>query len=202
MKMPTARMYGYHQPWRIEEVPVPEIGADEVLVKVAAAGMCRSDFQLADGYFKDAVPQDFPITPGHEIAGHVARVGASVPGSTGPSEGDLVLVDPSWGDGTCRWCQEGNEAVRLLAPAAGRRRTVIALRCWVRRHCAGRPAGVAARAVSLGACLSRCGRACSDGWAAGGKWRELAVAGGRSRGDGECAQPGVDELARRGGRRR
>jgi alcohol dehydrogenase, propanol-preferring len=84
MKMPAARMYGYHQPWRIEEVPVPEIGADEVLVKVTAAGMCRSDFQLADGYFKDAVPQDFPITPGHEIAGHVARVGASVPGSTGP----------------------------------------------------------------------------------------------------------------------
>jgi alcohol dehydrogenase, propanol-preferring len=109
MKMRAARMYGYHEPWRIEEVPVPEIGADEVLVKVAATGMCRSDFQLAGGYFKDAVPQNFPITPGHEIAGHVAQVGASVPGSAGLSEGDLVVVDASWGDGTCTQCHEGNE---------------------------------------------------------------------------------------------
>jgi propanol-preferring alcohol dehydrogenase len=109
MKMRAARMHGYHQPWRLEEVPVPEIGADEVLVKVAATGMCRSDFQLADGYFKEAVPLDFPVTPGHEIAGHVARVGGAVPRATGLSEGDMVVVDPSWGDGTCRQCHEGNE---------------------------------------------------------------------------------------------
>jgi len=107
--MRAARMYGYHQPWRLEEVPVPEIGADDVLVKVAATGICRSDFQLADGYFEDAVPQHFPITPGHEIAGHVARVGVAVPGAAGLSDGDMVVVDPSWGDGTCRQCHEGNE---------------------------------------------------------------------------------------------
>jgi hypothetical protein len=49
MKMRAARMYGYNEPLRIEEIPVPDIGADEVLIKVAAAGMCRSDFQLVEG---------------------------------------------------------------------------------------------------------------------------------------------------------
>jgi alcohol dehydrogenase, propanol-preferring len=49
MKMRAARMYGYHEPWRLEEVPVPGIGADEVLVKIAATGICRSDFQLGRG---------------------------------------------------------------------------------------------------------------------------------------------------------
>jgi propanol-preferring alcohol dehydrogenase len=46
-------MYGYNEPLRIEEIPVPGIGSDEVLIKVAAAGMCRSDFQLLDGYFQE-----------------------------------------------------------------------------------------------------------------------------------------------------
>ena len=43
--MRAARMHGYHEPLRLEEIPVPDVGPDEVLIKVAAAGMCRSDFQ-------------------------------------------------------------------------------------------------------------------------------------------------------------
>ncbi|MGV9213353.1 NAD(P)-dependent alcohol dehydrogenase [Micromonospora sp. RB23] len=109
MKMRAARMYDYHEPWRLEEVPVPDIGADEVLVKVAATGMCRSDYQLAQGYFTKAAPMEFPAIPGHEIAGHVAGVGSAVPRSAGLSDGDLVVVNPGWGDGTCRQCHEGNE---------------------------------------------------------------------------------------------
>ncbi|KAB1937683.1 NAD(P)-dependent alcohol dehydrogenase [Micromonospora sp. ALFpr18c] len=109
MKMRAARMYGYNEPWRLEEIPVPELGRDEVLIKVAATGMCRSDFQLVEGYFQAAAPIEFPITPGHEIAGHVAGRGAEVPASAGLSEGDLVVVNPGWGDGTCRQCHEGNE---------------------------------------------------------------------------------------------
>ncbi len=49
MQMRAARMYGYHEPLRLEEISVPDIGSDEVLIKVAAAGMCSSDFQLVDG---------------------------------------------------------------------------------------------------------------------------------------------------------
>ncbi|NJC63151.1 NAD(P)-dependent alcohol dehydrogenase [Planosporangium flavigriseum] len=107
--MRAARMYGYQQPLRIEEVPVPETRPDEVLVKVAAAGMCRSDYQLVDGYFKGPFPVRFPYIPGHEIAGRVAGLGSAVPTTTHLSEGDMVVVYPSWGDGTCRQCREGNE---------------------------------------------------------------------------------------------
>jgi alcohol dehydrogenase, propanol-preferring len=109
MQMRAARMYGYNEPLRVEEIPVPDIGADEVLIKVAAAGMCRSDFQLVDGYFREGIPMAFPITPGHEVAGTIAAVGADVPQSAGLSEGELVVVDPNWGDGVCRQCREGNE---------------------------------------------------------------------------------------------
>ena len=69
MKMRAARMYGYKQPLRLEEVPVPDIGPAEVLVKVGGAGMCRTDFQLIDGYFDTGLAMEYPITPGHEIAG-------------------------------------------------------------------------------------------------------------------------------------
>ena len=67
--MRAARMYGYKQPLVLEDVTVPDMAADEVLIKVTAAGMCRTDAQLLDGYFKDYHPLTFPMTPGHEIAG-------------------------------------------------------------------------------------------------------------------------------------
>ncbi|AQT82955.1 alcohol dehydrogenase [Mycolicibacterium litorale] len=107
--MRAARMHDYHRPLEIDEVPVPEVGRNHVLVKVAATGMCRSDYQLLDGYFRDGLPVDFPFIPGHEVAGTVAELGADVPKSAGLSEGDLVVVDPNWGDGTCRQCHEGNQ---------------------------------------------------------------------------------------------
>ena len=109
MKMQAARMYGYQQPLRIDEVPVPEPGPAEILLKVAACGMCRSDYQLYDGYFKGPFPVEFPYIPGHEVTGRVAGLGSEVPKTVGYSEGDMVVVNPSWGDGTCRQCREGNE---------------------------------------------------------------------------------------------
>ena len=97
-------MHGYKEPLRLEEIPIPDFGPDEVLVKVAAAGMCRSDFQLVDGYFREGLPVPFPVTPGHEVAGRLEAAGAEVPRSAGLSEGALVVVDPNWGDGSCRQC--------------------------------------------------------------------------------------------------
>ncbi|MFF3444411.1 NAD(P)-dependent alcohol dehydrogenase [Streptosporangium sp. NPDC002721] len=105
--MRAARMHGYKQPLRIDDVPVPEPGPGEVLIKVRATGICRSDFQLTDGYFP--LELDFPYIPGHEVAGEVAQLGANVPASAGLSEGDPVVINPAWGDGTCRQCHEGNE---------------------------------------------------------------------------------------------
>ena len=109
MPMRAARMYGYKQPLRLEEVPIPTVGRDQVLVKVGAAGMCRTDFQLIDGYFDTGLDMAYPITPGHEIAGWIADIGADVPKSAALSEGDQVVVYGSWGDGSCRQCHEGNE---------------------------------------------------------------------------------------------
>ncbi|WP_081290795.1 NAD(P)-dependent alcohol dehydrogenase [Mycobacterium asiaticum] len=109
MPMRAARMHGYNQPLQIDEVPVPDVGRDQVLIKVAATGMCRSDYQLLDGYFRDGLPVELPFIPGHEVAGTIAEVGADMPESAAISEGDLVVVDPNWGDGTCRQCHEGNQ---------------------------------------------------------------------------------------------
>ncbi len=81
------------------------------MVKVGGAGMCRTDFQLIDGYFDRGQDMGFPFTPGHEIAGWVDAVGAQVPATAGLSEGDQVVVFGGWGDGTCRQCQGGNEQI-------------------------------------------------------------------------------------------
>ncbi|MFG1959231.1 alcohol dehydrogenase catalytic domain-containing protein [Nonomuraea sp. NPDC049028] len=78
-------MYGFKQPLRVEEAPIPEPNPDEVLIKVQATGMCRSDYQLLDGYFP--VELTFPYIPGHEIAGRVAQLGTGIPASAGLSEG-------------------------------------------------------------------------------------------------------------------
>lgn len=99
-QMQAARMHGYKEPLRIEEVPVPEPGPEEILLKVAATGMCRSDYQQLEGYFEGPFPVDLPFIPGHEVTGRVAGLGSAVPTTVGYSEGDMVVVNPSWGDGT------------------------------------------------------------------------------------------------------
>ena len=109
--MLAARMHEYHKPLILEEVPEPEIKPNEVLVKVKAAGMCRTDVQLLDGYFRKYVESQFPLTPGHEIAGLVHKMGSLVPKTAGIAEGDQVVVVGGWGDGTCRHCHAGNTQI-------------------------------------------------------------------------------------------
>jgi propanol-preferring alcohol dehydrogenase len=109
--MRAARMYGYRQPLVLEDVAMPDMAADEVLIKVGATGMCRTDAQLLDGYFKDYHPLAFPMTPGHEIAGAVEKIGSLVPKTAGLIEGDQVVVTGGWGDGTCRLCQAGDAQI-------------------------------------------------------------------------------------------
>src|SRR5499425_916166 len=106
--MKAARMHEYGKAPILEEIPVPDIQPDEILVNVKACGMCRSDVQLIDGYFRKYVDIPTPITPGHEITGVVHKLGGLVPRSAGVQEGDHVVVAPGWGDGTCRHCQVGN----------------------------------------------------------------------------------------------
>ena len=78
----------------IREVPVPTIGPDDVLVRSQRVGICHSDFELLEGRY--IVPFTYPITPGHEWAGVVEKVGASV---TDLRPGDRVVGECVFGPG-------------------------------------------------------------------------------------------------------
>jgi alcohol dehydrogenase, propanol-preferring len=106
--MKAARLHEYGRPLAIEDVPVPEIRPDEILVKVTACGVCRTDAEVIDGYFVPYFKIPTPIVLGHEIAGVVSQIGEDVPESSGFLLGNHVVVVPGWGDGTCRHCQIGN----------------------------------------------------------------------------------------------
>ena len=106
--MKASRIREYNKRLVLEDVPIPDVQPDEVLVQVRACGMCRSDVQLVDGYFRKYADIPTPIIPGHEITGLVHKLGGLVPKSSGFQEGDHVVVAPGWGDGTCRHCQIGN----------------------------------------------------------------------------------------------
>ena len=80
---------------------VPDIQAGEIMVKVAACGMCRSDVLLVDGFFQNYGDIPPPVIPGHEINWHDEKIGSVVPKAAGLEEGDHVVVAPGWGDGVC-----------------------------------------------------------------------------------------------------
>ena len=84
-----------------EEVPEPEIGADEVLIQVKACGICGSDVHGMDGSTGRRVP---PLIMGHEAAGIVARVGGEVKDL---GEGRRVTFDSTIYCGACEYCRNG-----------------------------------------------------------------------------------------------
>jgi propanol-preferring alcohol dehydrogenase len=95
---------GPRQELRLEDRPQPVPGDGQVLIKVAACGVCRTDLHIADGELPQA---RYPIVPGHEIVGRVVRLGAGV---TGFAPGERVGV-PWLGStcGHCRFCLGGQE---------------------------------------------------------------------------------------------
>jgi 2-desacetyl-2-hydroxyethyl bacteriochlorophyllide A dehydrogenase len=84
---------------------VPQPGEGEVLVRVLACGVCRSDLKIAGGLMPFSATQRLPHVPGHEICGEVAEVG---PGVELP-RGQRVVVHNYWGCGRCPYCVEGHE---------------------------------------------------------------------------------------------
>jgi len=89
----------------LREVDVREPGPGEVLVKVAAAGLCHSDLHVM-GWPEGTLPWKLPFTLGHENAGIVAALGQGV---SGLEEGDAVVVYGPWGCGVCTQCIRGAE---------------------------------------------------------------------------------------------
>lgn len=104
---------------KVQDAPVPEIAPDEVLVKVAGAGLCHSDLHVLH---MDGWPV-VPMTLGHETAGHIEQLGDSV---VGFAEGDPVLVYLVWACGICRACIEGRDNVCITTAGAWGSRRVPA----------------------------------------------------------------------------
>ena len=105
--MKAAVVRAFKQPLVIQEVPVPAPGAGQILVKIAASGVCHTDLHAADGDWP--VKPKPPFIPGHEGVGHVAAVGAGV---SHVKEGDRVGVPWLYtACGHCRHCLGGWETL-------------------------------------------------------------------------------------------
>jgi propanol-preferring alcohol dehydrogenase len=92
------------QPLQLEERPIPTPGAQQLLIKVLACGVCRTDLHLVDGELPQA---RLPRVPGHEIVGEVTAVGAAVePRWIGRRVGVPWL---GWTCGECQFCTSGRE---------------------------------------------------------------------------------------------
>ncbi len=113
--MKAARIVEPNKPLVVSELELPEPTENQVIVKVKSVGVCHSDlhlweggYDLGDGSFMKVTDRGvkYPVTPGHEISGSIAKMGSSV---TGFSVGDNVLVYPWIGEGSCPACKAGNE---------------------------------------------------------------------------------------------
>src|SRR6187549_2086771 len=96
--MKAAVVREFRKPLVIEEVPVPQPGAGQVVVKIAATGVCHTDLHAAEGDWP--VKPKPPFIPGHEGVGHVSAVGAGV---KHVKEGDRVGVP--WLYTACGHCE-------------------------------------------------------------------------------------------------
>jgi propanol-preferring alcohol dehydrogenase len=101
--MKAVRYHGPHTPFRLEDVPLPTPGPDEVRIRVEAAGVCHTELHFESGLLDLGIA---PVTMGHEIAGSVDMLGSEV---TELRQGDRVVLYYYSGCGICEWCKRGEE---------------------------------------------------------------------------------------------
>ncbi|KUI30349.1 alcohol dehydrogenase [Mycobacterium sp. IS-1742] len=117
--MRAMQLVAWKSPPEIREVPEPQPGPGEVVIRVAGAGACHSDLHLLHDFDAGMMPWNPPFTLGHENAGWVHALGAGV---SGFAVGEPVAVYGPWGCGRCKRCQVGMENYCERAadqPAAG-----------------------------------------------------------------------------------
>jgi alcohol dehydrogenase, propanol-preferring len=114
--MRAVRLHAVNQPLRVEEVPTPVPTGPAVRIRVAGAGVCRTDLHIVDG----TQPRvDLPRTLGHEVSGWVDAAGPDADLEAYQlALGDPVVVYGGWGCGTCPECGSGEDqrCERSLAP--------------------------------------------------------------------------------------
>jgi len=103
-----------HQPNAVDvlDVPVPAVGAGEVLVKVVACGICGTDVHIYRGEYLGG----YPVVPGHEFAGEVVAVGEGV---SRIHTGDRVAVEPNIACDNCENCLNNRQNFCLNWQAVG-----------------------------------------------------------------------------------
>ncbi len=101
--MKSVRLVQVGKPLEEADIPIPDIGSSDVLIRVAAAGICHSDAHYRAGISRI---DDLPLTLGHEIAGRVEEVGGDVEHL---SAGDRVCVHYLVHCGNCEFCVRGLE---------------------------------------------------------------------------------------------
>jgi len=104
MQTRAAVLHAVGEPFQIQTLDLQPPQKGEVLVKVAAVGVCHSDWHLVTGDTKHPLP----LVAGHEGAGFVEAVGE---GTEGLQKGDLVALNWAPSCGTCFYCQEGRPAL-------------------------------------------------------------------------------------------
>ncbi len=101
--MRALRYHGPKKPLRLEDVPTPDPGPGDVLVRVTAAGICHTELHFLSGLLDLGIA---PLTLGHEIVGRIEKVGAGVP----PQRvGERTIVYYYVGCGSCAHCLAGEE---------------------------------------------------------------------------------------------
>lgn len=108
--MTAFRLTAWQQPPELVEIPVPEPGPGEVLVRVAGNGLCHSDITMMGmpGEIGEAIGWQMPFTLGHEAAGWIAALGSGV---DGVEIGDAVALMSANSCGSCRWCLAGRDSL-------------------------------------------------------------------------------------------
>ena len=113
--MKAARIVKVNEKLEIQQVDTPKPRGSQVLVKVQSSGVCHSDIHLWEGYYEGVGGQqlkttdrgvNYPLTPGHEVAGIVDSLGEQAEGF---NNNDKVLVYPWIGEGLCPACRIGEE---------------------------------------------------------------------------------------------
>ncbi len=108
--MKAARLHAFHEALTLEEVPDPQITSPmDVIVRIGAAGLCRTDLHIWEGQFDEVQKEaqlSLPYSPGHENAGWVEAVGEAV---TNVAPGDKVILHPLVTCGLCRACRAGDD---------------------------------------------------------------------------------------------
>src|SRR5947207_4202793 len=105
--MRAARLHAYHEALKLDEVDEPKAtGPLDVVVRIGAAGLCRTDLHIQEGQWAEKSQVKLPYTPGHENAGWVHEVGPAV---TNVAVGDTVIVHPFITCGLCRACRAGDD---------------------------------------------------------------------------------------------